>query len=243
MQGFASIGLPSFKNLLSSRLNGYDPGVDTRYHERQKEKGHFQEKKAEASKSNPSHPQNYGSSNKKKKKNSQKRDKLHSSLLNKGFKLMGSEKERKNKEGLYAYCGGKHHLECCFKRTFSIPTSVHIPSLISHQALLSSRDEVFKEIHNVEEDNSVSSLHVFFGNMDLPPSTSHDSLEELWDEEEEAEIKTSMKFVHSAYHQYLYALFKVKAEKPPLHSTCDHHIELEGSPTAAKVIDSFSNQE
>ncbi|MBW0475059.1 hypothetical protein O181_014774 [Austropuccinia psidii MF-1] len=81
--------------------------------------------------------------------------------------------------------------------------------------------------------------------MDLPPSSSHDSLEELWDEEEEEEeeIKTSMKFVPSAYHQYLYILFKVKAQKPSLHSTCDHHIELEGSPTPAEVIDSFSNQE
>ncbi|MBW0560841.1 hypothetical protein O181_100556 [Austropuccinia psidii MF-1] len=67
-------------------------------------------------------------------------------------------------------------------RTSSFPSSVHIPYLNSHQSLLSSRDEVFKEIHNVGEDNSVSSLHLFFGNMDLPPSTYHDSLEELWDE-------------------------------------------------------------
>ncbi|MBW0541590.1 hypothetical protein O181_081305 [Austropuccinia psidii MF-1] len=41
-------------------------------------------------------------------------------------------------------------------------------------------DEVFKEIQDVGEDNSVSSLHLFFGNMDLPPSSYHDSLEELW---------------------------------------------------------------
>ncbi|MBW0588741.1 hypothetical protein O181_128456, partial [Austropuccinia psidii MF-1] len=72
-------------------------------------------------------------------------------------------------------------------RTLSFPSSVHIPSLNSHQSLLSSRDEVFKDIQDVGEDNSVSSLHLFFGNMDLPPSSYHDSLEELWDEEEEPE--------------------------------------------------------
>ncbi|MBW0515738.1 hypothetical protein O181_055453 [Austropuccinia psidii MF-1] len=70
-------------------------------------------------------------------------------------------------------------------RAPSFPSSVHIPSLNSHQSLLSSRDEVFKEIQDVGEENSVSSLHLFFGNMDLPPSSYHDSLEELWDEEEE----------------------------------------------------------
>ncbi|MBW0554686.1 hypothetical protein O181_094401, partial [Austropuccinia psidii MF-1] len=63
-------------------------------------------------------------------------------------------------------------------RTPSFPCSVHIPSLNSHQSLLSSRDEVFKEIQDFGEDNSVSSLHLFFGNMDLPPSSYHDSLEE-----------------------------------------------------------------
>ncbi|MBW0551583.1 hypothetical protein O181_091298 [Austropuccinia psidii MF-1] len=56
-------------------------------------------------------------------------------------------------------------------RTPSFPSSVHIPSLNSHQLLLHSRDEVFKEIQDVGEDNSVSSLNVFFGNMDLPPSS------------------------------------------------------------------------
>ncbi|MBW0563571.1 hypothetical protein O181_103286 [Austropuccinia psidii MF-1] len=89
--------------------------LDTRYHERQKEKGHFQEKKSESSKSNSSHSQNSSSSSQK-KKNFQKREKPHSSLLNKDFKLMGSEKERRIKEGLCAYCGRKHNLETCFKR-------------------------------------------------------------------------------------------------------------------------------
>ncbi|MBW0572809.1 hypothetical protein O181_112524 [Austropuccinia psidii MF-1] len=65
-------------------------------------------------------------------------------------------------------------------RAPSFPSSFHIPSLNSHQSILSSRDEVFKEIQDVGEDNSVSSLYLFFGNMDLPPSSYHDSLQELW---------------------------------------------------------------
>ncbi|MBW0519044.1 hypothetical protein O181_058759 [Austropuccinia psidii MF-1] len=66
--------------------------LDTRYHERQKEKNHHQEKKPESSKSNSSHPQNSSSSSHKKKMNFQKRDKPHYSLLNKYFKLINSEK-------------------------------------------------------------------------------------------------------------------------------------------------------
>ncbi|MBW0487088.1 hypothetical protein O181_026803 [Austropuccinia psidii MF-1] len=72
-------------------------------------------------------------------------------------------------------------------RTPSIPSSVHLPSLNSHQSLPSSGNEVFKEIRDVEKDNSVPSLRLLFGNMDLPPSSYHDSLEELWDKEEEPE--------------------------------------------------------
>ncbi|MBW0552684.1 hypothetical protein O181_092399 [Austropuccinia psidii MF-1] len=87
-------------------------------------------------------------------------------------------------------------------RTPSFPSSVHLPSLNSQQSLLSSRDEVFKEIQDVGEDNSVSSLHLFFWNMHLPPSSYHNSLEELWDEKEEPEeIETVMKFVPPVYHQ------------------------------------------
>ncbi|MBW0528119.1 hypothetical protein O181_067834, partial [Austropuccinia psidii MF-1] len=67
--------------------------LDTRYHERQKEK------KSEALMSNSSHPQNSSNSSHKKKKSFQKRDKPHSSLLNKDFKLMDSERERRIKEG------------------------------------------------------------------------------------------------------------------------------------------------
>ncbi|MBW0509007.1 hypothetical protein O181_048722 [Austropuccinia psidii MF-1] len=105
-----------------------------------------------------------------------------------------------------------------------------MPSLNSYKSLQSSRDEVFKEIQDVGEDNSVSSLHPCFGNMDLPCSSYHDSLEELWDEEEEPEeIETMMKIVTSAYHQHLDVLFKVKAGKLPPHRACDCHIDLEGS--------------
>ncbi|MBW0526077.1 hypothetical protein O181_065792 [Austropuccinia psidii MF-1] len=80
--------------------------------------------------------------------------------------------------------------------------------------------------------------------MDLPPSSYHDSLEELWDEEEEPEeIETVMKVVPSVYHQYLNVFSKVKAEKLPPHRACDHHIELEGSLPPVGVIYSLSNQE
>ncbi|MBW0532924.1 hypothetical protein O181_072639 [Austropuccinia psidii MF-1] len=119
----------------------------------------------------------------------------------------------------------------------SFPSSVHIPSLNLHQSLLSFREEVFKEIQDVGEDNSVSSLHLFFGNMDLPPSSYHDSLEELWDEEQEPEeVETVRKVVASAYHQYLDVFSNVKSEKLPSHNACDHHIELEGSLPPAGVI-------
>ncbi|MBW0540278.1 hypothetical protein O181_079993 [Austropuccinia psidii MF-1] len=111
-------------------------------------------------------------------------------------------------------------------------------------SLLSSIDEVFKEIKDFGEDNSVSSLHLFFCNMDLPPSYYHDSLEELWDEEEEPEeTETIMKVSPSAYHQYLDVFSKVRAEKLPPHHTCDHYIELEGSLPQVGVIYSLSNQE
>ncbi|MBW0540171.1 hypothetical protein O181_079886 [Austropuccinia psidii MF-1] len=115
-------------------------------------------------------------------------------------------------------------------RTPSFLLSVHIPSVNSHQPLPSSRDEVLKEIQDVREDNSVSSLHLLFENMDLPPSPYHEFLKDLWDEEEDPEeIETMLKVVPSAYHQNLDAFSKVKAEKLPPHRACDHHINLEGS--------------
>ncbi|MBW0538394.1 hypothetical protein O181_078109 [Austropuccinia psidii MF-1] len=72
-------------------------------------------------------------------------------------------------------------------KTPSLPSSVHIPSIILSQSLLKSRDEVFKEIKDVGEDVAISSLHLFQGDMDLPPLSFHASLEEQWDEEEESE--------------------------------------------------------
>ncbi|MBW0490824.1 hypothetical protein O181_030539 [Austropuccinia psidii MF-1] len=71
--------------------------------------------------------------------------------------------------------------------TPSLPPSVHIPAIIPSQSLLPSRDEVFKEIKDVGEDIAISSLHLFQGDMDLPPLSFHDSLEEKWDEEEDSE--------------------------------------------------------
>ncbi|MBW0528047.1 hypothetical protein O181_067762 [Austropuccinia psidii MF-1] len=90
--------------------------LDTRYNERQNDKSHDQEKKPEASKSNSSHPQSSSTSSQKKKKNFQQRDKPNSSLLNKDLKFMNSEKEKRIKEGLFTYFGGKHSLESCIKR-------------------------------------------------------------------------------------------------------------------------------
>ncbi|MBW0532147.1 hypothetical protein O181_071862 [Austropuccinia psidii MF-1] len=66
--------------------------------------------------------------------------------------------------------------------------------------------------------------------MDLPPSSYHDFLKELWEKEEDPEdIETMMKVVPSVYHQYLNVFSKVKAEKLPPHWACDPHIALEGS--------------
>ncbi|MBW0579481.1 hypothetical protein O181_119196 [Austropuccinia psidii MF-1] len=104
--------------------------LDTRYHERQKEKGGKQEKKPLVPGSNPSRPP-HGSSlkrphhkkNKKGKKFQSSRDKPHASLLNKDNKLISSEKERRIKEGLHTYCGGKHPIEKCFKRPQNKPGS------------------------------------------------------------------------------------------------------------------------
>ncbi|MBW0463463.1 hypothetical protein O181_003178 [Austropuccinia psidii MF-1] len=102
-QGLASRGLDklaSHPSIIDSLQDLMDVTLelDNRYHERQKEKN------PEASKSN-------SSSLSQKKKNSQMRDKPHSSLLNKDFNLMNSENERRIKEGLFTYCGGKHSLK------------------------------------------------------------------------------------------------------------------------------------
>ncbi|MBW0560179.1 hypothetical protein O181_099894 [Austropuccinia psidii MF-1] len=103
------------------------------------------------------------------------------------------------------------------------------------QSLLESRDEVFKETKHV----SISSLHLFQGDMYLPPLFFHASLEEQWDEEEPEEIETVLKVVPPAYHQYLDVFSRVKEEKLPPHCACDHHIELEGLLPPVDVIHSL----
>ncbi|MBW0521983.1 hypothetical protein O181_061698 [Austropuccinia psidii MF-1] len=79
--------------------------------------------------------------------------------------------------------------------------------------------------------------------MDLPPLSFHASLEEQWDEEEEAEeIETVLNVVPPAYYQYLHVFYKLRAEKLPPHHACDHHIKLEGLLPLIGVIYSLSNQ-
>ncbi|MBW0576327.1 hypothetical protein O181_116042 [Austropuccinia psidii MF-1] len=102
--------------------------LDTRYHEKQKEKGSLQENKPSVTGSNFSrHPQDSSSKrphHKKNKKGMQfqaSKDKPHSALLNKDNKLIGSENERRIKEGLSNSCGGKHPIEKCFKRPQNKP--------------------------------------------------------------------------------------------------------------------------
>ncbi|MBW0499356.1 hypothetical protein O181_039071 [Austropuccinia psidii MF-1] len=131
-----------------------------------------------------------------------------------------------------------------YSRTPSFKTSVHIPSPNCHYLLLSSRDEVLIEIKDVGEDNSISSLHLFHGNVYLRPSSYHDSLEELWDgEEEPKEIEAMIKVLPSSYNQHLDVFSKVKEEKIPPHCSCHHPIEMEGSLPPAGVIYHLSNQE
>ncbi|MBW0510574.1 hypothetical protein O181_050289 [Austropuccinia psidii MF-1] len=78
----------------------------------------------------------------------------------------------------------------------------------------------------------------------LPPSSYHDSLEELWHEEEEPEeIETMINVVPSAYHHYAYGFSKVTAEKRLPHHAYDNHIKREGFLPPAGVIYSLSNQE
>ncbi|MBW0545948.1 hypothetical protein O181_085663 [Austropuccinia psidii MF-1] len=102
--------------------------LDTRYHEKQKEKNGNQEKKPPATGSNqPRPPQNSSSKRPHQKKNKKckqfqsSKDKSHAALLNKDNKLIGSEKERRIQEGLCTYCGGKHPIENCFKRPQNKP--------------------------------------------------------------------------------------------------------------------------
>ncbi|MBW0518123.1 hypothetical protein O181_057838 [Austropuccinia psidii MF-1] len=75
---------------------------------------------------------------------------------------------------------------------------------------------------DVGQDVALSSLHLFQGDMDLPPSSFNASLDE---------------------HQYFDVFSKVKAEKLPPHCTCYHHIKLEGLLPPVGVVYSLSNQE
>ncbi|MBW0517262.1 hypothetical protein O181_056977 [Austropuccinia psidii MF-1] len=102
--------------------------LDTRYHERNKEKGSHQEKTPPVTGLNSSRPPQDSSSkrpqNKKKKKGKQfqvSKDKPHSALLNKNNKLIGFEKDRRINEELFTYCGGKHPTEKFFKRPQNKP--------------------------------------------------------------------------------------------------------------------------
>ncbi|MBW0509061.1 hypothetical protein O181_048776 [Austropuccinia psidii MF-1] len=104
--------------------------LDTRYHERKKEKGSHQENKLPVTGSNSSRPPQDSSSkrphhkkNKKGKQFQASKEKPHSSLINKENKFIGSEKGRRVKEGLCTYCGGKHPIEKCFKRPQNKPGS------------------------------------------------------------------------------------------------------------------------
>ncbi|MBW0575869.1 hypothetical protein O181_115584 [Austropuccinia psidii MF-1] len=104
--------------------------LNTRYHERKKEKGGNQEKKPPVNGSNPARPpcnsfpkRPHQTKNKKGKQFQASKDKPHASLLNNENKLISSEKERRIKEGLCTYCGGKHPIEKCFKRPQNKPGS------------------------------------------------------------------------------------------------------------------------
>ncbi|MBW0552266.1 hypothetical protein O181_091981 [Austropuccinia psidii MF-1] len=169
--------------------------LDTRYCERQKEKGSHQEKKRPISGSNSSKPPQSSSSKR--------------------------PYHRKNKKG-------KNY------QVFKEET---------HAAFL-TKDEVFKETKDVGEDVVISSLHLFQGDIELPPSSFHSSLEGQWDgEEEPKEIETVLRVVPPAYHQYLDVFSEVEVEKLPPHHTCDHHIELEGSLPPVGVIYSLTQHE
>ncbi|MBW0468139.1 hypothetical protein O181_007854 [Austropuccinia psidii MF-1] len=120
MEGAAPSRRGVVKSGTSRSLSGL---LDTRYHGRQKEKGSHEEKKPPISGSNSSKPPQsslskkpYHRKNKKGKNFRVSKDKPHAALLTKDSKLIGPEKERRIKEGLCNYCGGKHQFETCFKR-------------------------------------------------------------------------------------------------------------------------------
>ncbi|MBW0588502.1 hypothetical protein O181_128217 [Austropuccinia psidii MF-1] len=104
--------------------------LDTRYHERQKGKSSNQEKKAQVTGYNSFRPPQHSSSKNPHHKKSKKennfqvsKDITHASLLNKDNKLIGSEKEKRIKKVLCTYCGQKHPIKKCFKRSGNRPGS------------------------------------------------------------------------------------------------------------------------
>ncbi|MBW0494063.1 hypothetical protein O181_033778 [Austropuccinia psidii MF-1] len=104
--------------------------LDTKYHERQNERGIHQDKKPQVPGPNSFRPPKVSSLKKPHHKKNNKgknfqvlKDTPHAALLNEENKLIGSEKERRIKEGLCTYCGGKPPIEKCFKRTQKRPGS------------------------------------------------------------------------------------------------------------------------
>ncbi|MBW0532495.1 hypothetical protein O181_072210 [Austropuccinia psidii MF-1] len=98
--------------------------LDTRYHERKKEKRSNEEKKPPVTGSNSFRtPQDESSkkplhkTRKKGKSFQVSKDKPHAALFNKDKKLVCSEKERRIKEGLFTYCGGKNPIKKFFEKT------------------------------------------------------------------------------------------------------------------------------
>ncbi|MBW0538969.1 hypothetical protein O181_078684, partial [Austropuccinia psidii MF-1] len=173
--------------------------LPTRYHERQKDNGSNQEKK----------PPIIGSNFPKPAKDSPKGEYIilgydflyhFDPIIDWKNELITYDSNHKDYSGInsstssdFATAVNSVPLVGEIKTPF-LPPSVHIPSIIPSQSLISSRDEVFKEIKYVGEDIAVSSLHLFQGDMDLPPLSFHASLEEQWDEEEEPEeIETVLK--------------------------------------------------
>ncbi|MBW0496707.1 hypothetical protein O181_036422 [Austropuccinia psidii MF-1] len=119
----------------------------------------------------------------------------------------------------------------------SVPTFDHIPPPNSQKSLLFSKDDVFKEIKDVGEDNSTSSLHLFHVNGEVPPSSYHESPQKLLDEyEEQEEMKTAVNDIPSSYHHYLGVFSKVKAKVFLPHHAYSYHIKLEESVPPFVVI-------
>ncbi|MBW0564107.1 hypothetical protein O181_103822 [Austropuccinia psidii MF-1] len=120
---------------------------DTRYHERRKENGGNQEKKPLVTQSNFSRtPQgSFSKSLHHKKKKKGKQSQVHAALLNKDNKLIGSEKERRIKEGLYTYCGGKNPIIKCFKTPQNKPRSSR--GFPASRKSLSGNHDVFNGSH------------------------------------------------------------------------------------------------